>query len=450
MPQEKETIGAVNPYALAELIAGRKINWQLEKDSRSLVEQILERPYEQLFDPKYNSPLYPGVENVGRDGIEFLPKEDIKARDSSKPSKLEEAVAKIKTLEDLKSQRIFSDMNISELEVTNAELLVNGTLSVQFDLSDKVESRRISSVLIDKNILPFLISQESLGSSQEWTPPSGTSWQDVGRFFSEAAEGNDPIQGSVANCYFIAALSSVAWTFPYLISHRTVPSGVNQPDYLNRVKFYSKGGGKNGDTKEVEVSENLVTRSTGSLVYARSSEQGELWCGVYEKAFAKWITDNETDQPDITATAFGNAVKAVAQLIDGNMKSFSTKDATADEIYSSVRGNSISRKTKIPMVAWTYSSGERSPNNVNYADANLVANHAYSIFGWAYQNGKKYIVLRNPWGRTEPTSNVLTGDWMAYDYSFWRPISLTNNDGIFALDSKLFKAYFAGWGYAEA
>lgn len=42
-------------------------------------------------------------------------------------------------------------------------------------------------------------------------------------------------------------------------------------------------------------------------------------------------------------------------------------------------------KTFNPMVAWTYGSSP-SPE-VNYNNAHLVANHAYSIPGWNYMDG---------------------------------------------------------------
>ena len=50
----------------------------------------------------------------------------------------------------------------------------------------------------------------SLQPATDWTPPNAT-WSDAGQFFNEAAEFFDPIQGAVANCYYIAALSAVAW-----------------------------------------------------------------------------------------------------------------------------------------------------------------------------------------------------------------------------------------------
>lgn len=448
MPTEKNDlqIGVVNPYALAELIAERKFDWKKQENPRVLLEEVLKVPYEQLFDPTFDSPLYPGLKLDDQNILKPVPRKEIQIKDLSRPSAIDTALSSITKLSDLKSQEQFAEVDIDTLDVRNAEPLPDGNLSLELALP-QTEKRVLSNLVLSPRIAPYLLYQSG-STNTEWTP-AGSSWQDVGNFFNEAAEGNDPVQGAVANCYFIAALSSVAWTHPYVIAHRTRATGVNQQAFVNKIKFFSKGGGKDNSTQEIEVSEALLANASGGLRYARSSEMAEIWCSVYEKAFAKWITGNRTDKPDITATAFGNCVKATAQLIDGDTRYFSTANASADEIYSSVRANSMSMKTVNPMVAWTYSSGTNSPDKVVYGDANLVANHCYSIFGWAYRNGRKYIVLRNPWGQTEASVNVLTGTWMAYDNSFWRPVALANPDGIFALEVSTFKQYFAGWGVSK-
>ncbi len=59
--QKIQYSAVINPYALAELIAGRKINWKKISDARKVLEEILQTPYDKLFDPKYNSPLYIGL-----------------------------------------------------------------------------------------------------------------------------------------------------------------------------------------------------------------------------------------------------------------------------------------------------------------------------------------------------------------------------------------------------
>ena len=59
--QIAQNSAVINPYALAELIAGRKITWKEIPDPPRLLEDILQTPYRELFDPKYEGPLYMGL-----------------------------------------------------------------------------------------------------------------------------------------------------------------------------------------------------------------------------------------------------------------------------------------------------------------------------------------------------------------------------------------------------
>ena len=60
-PDVAQKNGVINPYALAEYVSGRKINWQQVEDVPRTMESILRMPYEELFDPKYDGPLYLGL-----------------------------------------------------------------------------------------------------------------------------------------------------------------------------------------------------------------------------------------------------------------------------------------------------------------------------------------------------------------------------------------------------
>src|SRR6185369_2298006 len=53
--------GVINPYALAEVIADRKIPWKDLPDAPRVLEEILQTPYEELFDPAFGGPLYTGL-----------------------------------------------------------------------------------------------------------------------------------------------------------------------------------------------------------------------------------------------------------------------------------------------------------------------------------------------------------------------------------------------------
>ncbi|MDQ3941897.1 MAG: C2 family cysteine protease, partial [Actinomycetota bacterium] len=274
-------------------------------------------------------------------------------------------------------------------------------------------------------------------------------WSDPGQFFKEAAEFFDPVQGAVANCYYIAALSAVAWAMPYRITHMTRAIGQVQEQFTNMIRFYKPDGNGQLD-KEIEATDSVpLSTSTGGFIYAQSSEAGEIWPAVYEKAYAKLKTGISGDHPDITATAWGDCVWATAQLTGGKRYYYDTASRSGDELWNLVRANSLSYRTFNPMVCWTYSSGDASKKKVVYSDANIVASHCYTVLGWAYRNGQKYIILRNPWGHTEATVGTLNETVWLYDISWWRPINLTTIDGTFAIEASSFKTYFAGIGVAK-
>jgi hypothetical protein len=91
--------------------------------------------------------------------------------------------------------------------------------------------------------------------------------------------------------------------------------------------------------------------------------------------------------------------------------------------------------------------GALFPNKVDYAGANLVANHAYSILGIWETHKRQYVVLRNPWGYHEGSLNVATGTWSTQET--WGTASLTlPGSGVFALEIHTFREYFMGFGGA--
>lgn len=371
-----ENIGVINPYALAEVILKKRVNWQRVTDPQKLLADTLGHPYEKLFDPKHDSPIYAGLELDRKTNVMRRAKEVTKPKEAPKAFVEAMATAFIKAM-------------------------------------------------------------------------ATTIWVDPGDFFEEGTELTDPVQGGLGDCYFIAALSSVAWARPYVIAQRTRATGLGQQQFMDMIEFYS--GGK---WTKIEVSELIPMISPGNLfIYARSSEAGEIWPAVYEKAYAKWRTNDSGDQPNYNPIAGGDPVGAMQQLTGLTPTYIGNSSLSAHDIWQKVRGNSISRKTFNPMVAWTY--GTAPSSNVNYNNAHLVANHAYTILGWQYINNQEYIVLRNPWGSYEATLNVNGGIWTAWDQPYyggkgwWRQIQMSSNDGIFALRSDTFKDYFAGFGWVK-
>src|SRR5215510_8846030 len=79
-----QNCAVINPFALAELIAGQKIPWKDLPDVPRVLEQLLATPYEELFDPKYGGPLYIGhrLDERGRLVPERSPLLDVKLPES--------------------------------------------------------------------------------------------------------------------------------------------------------------------------------------------------------------------------------------------------------------------------------------------------------------------------------------------------------------------------------
>jgi hypothetical protein len=306
-------------------------------------------------------------------------------------------------------------------------------------------------------------------SKAAWTPPNST-WRDMFEFLQEPTmplkkpssmlkeiamlkEGmfkeaitmyNNPVQGAVGNSWLIAAIFALSWADPYAIVHRTRATGKGK-DQVTPIQLHSKGGRNDGRSETVKVSDEvLVNNSNNSPVYCRSSDAADLYPALYEKAFAKWISRDSSDHPDITQTAGGDPVKAMAQMNNRTPHYYLTSSHDAAELFGVVRANCLNSKTINPMTAWTHGSHEM------YQGSNLVGNHAYTVLGWARQGGKQYIVLRNPWGVTEPTGlNTYPGLMTSLDVLFWRPITKLSQNGVFAMETEAFKNCFAGMGVAK-
>jgi hypothetical protein len=237
-------------------------------------------------------------------------------------------------------------------------------------------------------------------------------------------------------------MAAVAWARPYVIAQRTRATGLGEENFVDEIDIHND----DGTTSSVEATERVnVMASSHAYLWAHSSEAGEIWPAVYEKEFAKWRGHNNTDEPDMTALNYGDCVDASLNLTGLAKTYFDNSAMSADDIWQTVRANSLSYRTFNPMTCWTFGA---APAGLDYDAAHVVANHCYTILGWAFAGNVEYIVLRNPWGFYEATLDVLPGTWEAYDTSFWRPVAL-NTGGVFAIQASTFKQYWAGFGVVK-
>jgi len=212
-----------------------------------------------------------------------------------------------------------------------------------------------------------------------WTPVSGE-WRDIGTFFKEAAEFSDPIQSGLADCWLIAAMSSVAWAKPYAFAQRSRATGTGNEQFKNLLSFTDPD---TNAKKDFEVTDaTVVFAGTSSPMYARSSEPGEIWPGLIEKAFAQWRANTTHDRPNMTVVEYGDCVWATAAIIGGTRQTIGTSVSTTTQLANFVKTHCVDHRTVHPMTCWTYGSDTDAPDEISYSDANIVGNHCYSILGW--------------------------------------------------------------------
>ncbi|MBE8232436.1 MAG: hypothetical protein HAW67_01785 [Endozoicomonadaceae bacterium] len=404
--------GVTNPYALSEILLGKKINWNSFTNPQEKLSEILTIPVEKIFD--LNNPILSPSIKIKENG------ELIKFNDTEIRKRLD----------------IFLDKGMNDINPISFFRTNDMGVFPSFDFDVKRENKVLpfNSQTLSNTFSALALTKSS--KNKPWQPTDKV-WIDKGDYFEDVAELNDPIQGYLGDCYFIAALSSVAWARPYVIVNMVRPSGWgNEESPIHRTLFYKNGS---GSAQAVDVSEKVpVSKTSHGWVYAKSLDSNEIWPAVMEKAYAKWKTGNTTDYPNYAPIAGGDPVMSCAELIRGRRTYKSNSQFSANNLWSFVRSHSLSRRTINPMVAWT---------SKNYPNAKVVGGHAYSVLGWDYYKGEKYIVLRNPWGTHHATLDTRSGKWYAYQESYYAGVEL-NRNGVFSMKIDTFKRYFQGIGVA--
>lgn len=456
-PPRDPCIGAVNPYALAEALLGRKID-RHSMAAAKILQNVLQTDYDELFDLRHKSVLFAGMKlNEKERRAEMYDEKDMRIlneRDLMTPD-----FSGVRRLEDLEKVGL---KDLKEVKVKAARMQ-NGKLRlvVQAQELGKTVSNREVTMSINELITPFRMDRD------RWQPPNA-SWRDMYDYFFQSVnkrlisdltmfrigetretmrQFDDPTQGCTSNSWFVAALFSVFWSDPCAINRatRVHNSHGDQKKRVLSIKFHDKGGKQNNKTETVEVNYEIpINNSDNEPLYCRSSDGADIWPSLYEKAFAKWITGSNSEHPDITQTHCGDPIKAMAQINGRTPQYYMCDNHPGQALLGIVRNNCVNNKTINPMTAFTHATGPQ------YNGANLVANHAYSVLGYCIIGDKQYIVLRNPWGVTEPQGlTSYSGLLGRLQPEIWNPATLLDHGGLFALEAESFKRAFAYLGVSK-
>jgi len=401
---------AINPYALAEQVAEKTILWDKVQDPKKLLSEILQLDEEVIFDTKY--PILTPALQIESDGkMKVLSEKDAQKRMDAF----------------LKGYKGRSRNRLTE---TNIAKIIDSiiVLPVRPEILKPLKPEIIGHLQIADKVVAW--NQNLV-------------WRDKGDYFEDVAEMTDPMQGSLGNCYLIAALAAVAWARPYSIINATRPMLFSESSNLyHEITFYNN----NNQPEKVEVTEAVpVTKQTYNWTFAKSLDNGEIWPAVMEKAYAKWVTKCTTDYPDYRPTAGGDPIEASRQLIGGTKTYKWNQNTSLADATNLILANSAGNRTVNPMTACTYGS---NPPGKTYSGTNIVACHAYTILGHEVFNGERYIVLRNPWGTHPGTLDTRAGTWAANMKTFTANVPL-NENGVFSMKLSSFLIYFECFGVSR-
>ena len=120
---------------------------------------------------------------------------------------------------------------------------------------------------------------------------------------------------------------------------------------------------------------------------ANSPCSGEIWPAIYEKAYAKYVSNNRTDCPPYPVLSNGTAADALRDLCGLTGQVVKTSDKSANGLYSFVACRTVApaicNAVRLPMVASTYNLdpeyfGGSQISDLFYRGTGLHPTHSYT------------------------------------------------------------------------
>ena len=234
-------------------------------------------------------------------------------------------------------------------------------------------------------LLNNLVDKWFLGTDEPALTTSQLTYQTTaGNLFNGTPSRADARQGNLGDCYFIAAVASVADSNPDAVRNMFVDNG----DGTYTVRFYSV---HDGMADYVTASRRLPAQFNGALGYSGyglsvSSTSTTVWIALAEKAYAQW---NETGNEGRDGT---NRYAA----IEGGWMGYVNAQVlgTASSNYSMT---SVNKQTLITALSSQMAVTIGTKTSVA---AGLYGSHAYLVTG--YEASTDTFRLHNPWGFSHP------------------------------------------------
>jgi hypothetical protein len=200
--------------------------------------------------------------------------------------------------------RVPSNSNLSPAGIDPAkaeggEVLVLGITNVEWTWQGKLDQKYNSGQLFtDEKLLPprcTSIGNETMCSSEadvEWVRAMDLNRDDKDYLWGDISP-TDIQQGNVGNCWLIAAYAAIA-QYPHLIKSSFVHGKMSQTGQYT-LKLFDVMKGTRGKWVTLEIDDMIPCKPREAMqrnaqpVFARASNNGELWPMILEKGFAAFI-----------------------------------------------------------------------------------------------------------------------------------------------------------------
>lgn len=239
-------------------------------------------------------------------------------------------------------------------------------------------------------LLNNLVNKWFMGTDEPVISGTTVTYQtSTGNLFNSTPSRADARQGMLGDCYFIAALASIADKNPNAVRNMFTDNG----DGTYTVRFYS--GVAIGASKPdyVTVNRRLPSFANGTLAYSGyglgiSSSTTTLWIAIAEKAYAQWNEKGRAgrDGTNRYAAIEGGWMSNVnAQVLGYNSSNYSLTTSNQQTLINAVTSG---KATTIGTVQ-------------NASAGGLYGSHAYIVTG--YNSTAGTFTLHNPWGTSHPS-----------------------------------------------
>ena len=283
------------------------------------------------------------------------------------------------------------------------------------------------------------------------THPHIGSYQKIGALAVEGISWSDPEQGCTADCYLIASMIAIAWTRPKKWRKVLADASEQDKETLN-VQFHSPLSGQ-ADPKPIPVPAKVPRSPGGDWIYARSANKDETWPALIERGFVMLrckksgeptVGDYRAIGEDSTVVAFPHEA---ARILIGGLP-IAQRAPQAKSMFSFVVDRCNGLLTESPTIAWTWDKkDENAPVRKEWKASTLIQSHAYAVLGLLEKDGRKFVVLRNPYGFNPPVPDSPKAPWAAgAPRNGGASVSFDKKGGVIAISEERFNQFFHAVG----